>query len=311
MNAGDWPIGKQGGPCSLGRVPFGFRGFVEGTPITPVILAPISHFPPRVLLVDVLFGRNANAPQLVDICTAAGPAHSAGCHRPVVSTEFAGPVDSGRNTHIFWSPAHTLSPQPASFVTMTTTNQTTPKKHKNAAELRSQGAREATPRHPGRRQRRQLSRKHHHRRAQTRRRSGHGQIRPPNRHRRRRRRGRPLLLLSPWPFSLQQMSFEGLARICGGEQPPIPAAKMTFVLFLGRNGKTSSLLLSSRPPTCCVPSPSVEESMSYSTTRKNGRTCMQQHLKEHCSLKLHLSTHRPRGKTRDAGRFVFLCSQVA
>ena len=139
----------------------------------------------------------------------------------------------------------------------------------NAAELRSQGAREATPRHPGRRQRRQLSRKHH-RRAQTRRRSGHGQIRPPNRHRRRRRRGRPLLL-SPWPLSLQQMSFEGLVRICGGEQPPIPAAKMTFVLVLGRNGKTSSLL-SSRP-TCCVPSPSVEESMSYSTTRKNGRIC--------------------------------------
>ena len=111
-------------------------------------------------------------------------------------------------------------------------------------------------------------------RAQTRRRSGHGQIHsppppPPNRHRRRRRRGRPLLL-SPWPFSLQQMSFKGLARICGGEQPPIPAAKMTFVLVLGRNGKTSSLL-SSRP-TCCVPSPSVEESMSYSTTRKNGRS---------------------------------------
>ena len=38
---------------------------------------------------------------------------------------------------------------------------------------------------------------------------------------------------------------------------------------------------------------------------------MQQHLKEHCSLKLHLSTHRPRGGRQDAGRFVFLCSQVA
>ena len=60
-------------------------------------------FKTRVLLVDILFGRNANTPQLVDIY---GPAHSVGCHRPVVSTEFAGPVDSGRNTCIFWSPAH-------------------------------------------------------------------------------------------------------------------------------------------------------------------------------------------------------------
>ena len=29
---------------------------------------------------------------------------------------------------------------------------------------------------------------------------------------------------------------------------------------------------------------------------------MQQHLKEHCSLKLHLSTHRPREGRQDAGR---------
>ena len=48
--------------------------------------------------------------------TSAGPAHSVGCHRPVASTEFAGPVDSGRNTYIFWSPAHPLTPQPANFV---------------------------------------------------------------------------------------------------------------------------------------------------------------------------------------------------
>ena len=78
---------------------------------------------------------------------------------------------------MFFGPPHTLSPQPANFVTMTTTNQTTPKKNKRSRTSCSQGAREATPRHPGRRQRRQLSRKHH-RRAQTRRRSGHGQIRP-------------------------------------------------------------------------------------------------------------------------------------
>ena len=63
---------------------------------------------------------------------STGPAHSVGCHRPVVSTEFAGPVDSGRNTCVFWSPAHPLSPQPANFVTMTTTNQTTPKKYKRS-----------------------------------------------------------------------------------------------------------------------------------------------------------------------------------
>ena len=35
---------------------------------------------------------------------------------------------------------------------------------------------------------------------------------------------------------------------------------------------------------------------------------MQQHLKEHCSLKLHLSTHRPRGKTRRRA-LLCLCSQ--
>ena len=38
---------------------------------------------------------------------------------------------------------------------------------------------------------------------------------------------------------------------------------------------------------------------------------MQQHLKEHCSLKLHLSTCRPRGKTRRRGGALCLCSQVA
>ena len=38
--------------------------------------------------------------------------------------------------------------------------------------------------------------------------------------------------------------------------------------------------------------------MSYSATRKNGRTCSNISRKEHCSLKLHLSTCRPRGKTR-------------
>ena len=38
---------------------------------------------------------------------------------------------------------------------------------------------------------------------------------------------------------------------------------------------------------------------------------MQQHLKEHCSLKLHLSTHRPRGKTRRRGRFMFVLTGCA
>ena len=33
---------------------------------------------------------------------------------------------------------------------------------------------------------------------------------------------------------------------------------------------------------------------------------MQQHLKEHCSLKLHLSTCRPREGRQDAGRFMFV-----
>ena len=70
---------------------------------------------------------------LLNSWISTGPAHSVGCHRPVVSTEFAGPVDSGRNTYVFWSPAHPkLSPQPANFVTMTTTNQTTPKKYKRS-----------------------------------------------------------------------------------------------------------------------------------------------------------------------------------
>ena len=168
---------------------------------------------------------------------------------------------------MFFGPPHTPSPQPPRKFCDDDddpNNQTTPKKHKrsrtsfsgnkrgNTKASRKAAKAAAEPKTP-------------RRRAQTRRRSGHGQTRPPN------RQSRPLLL-SPWPFSLQQMSFEGLVRICGGEQPPIPAAKMTFVLVLGRSGKTSSLLLSSRP-TCCVPSPSVEESVSYSTTRKNGRTC--------------------------------------
>ena len=46
---------------------------------------------------------------LLNSWISTGPAHSVGCHRPVVSTEFAGPVDSGRNTYIFWSPAHPLT----------------------------------------------------------------------------------------------------------------------------------------------------------------------------------------------------------
>ena len=126
----------------------------------------------------------------------------------------------------------TPSPQPANFVTMTTTNQTTPKKYKRSRTSFS-GSKRGNTKASRKAAKAAAEPKTPSPRAQTRRRSGHGQIRPPNRHRRRRRRGRPLLL-SPWPFSLQQMSFEGLVRICGGEQPPIPAAKMTFVLVLGR-----------------------------------------------------------------------------
>ena len=166
---------------------------------------------------------------------------------------------------------HTPSPpQPANFVTMTTTNQTTPKKYKRSRTSFS-GSKRGNTKASRKAAKAAAEPKTPSPSANTSKKRPRSNSTPPNRHRRRRRRGRPLLLLSPRPFSLQQMSFEGLVRICGGEQPPIPAAKMTFVLVLGRNGKTSSLL-SSRP-TCCVPSPSVEESMSYSTTRKNGRTC--------------------------------------
>ena len=93
------------------------------------------------------------------------------------------------------------------------------------------------------------------------------------------------------------MSFEGLVRICGGEQPPIPAAKMTFVLVLGRNGKTS-------PPPAFIEA-DLLRSKSVGGGKHDELQCneekwkdMQQHLKEHCSLKLHLSTCRPKGKTR-------------
>ena len=71
---------------------------------------------------------------------------------------------------------------------------------------------------------------------------------------------------------------------------------MTFVLVLGRNGKT------------CVLPAFIEADLLRSKSVGGGKyelqyneeklKDMQQHLKEHCSLKLHLSTCRPRGKTR-------------
>ena len=137
---------------------------------------------------------------------------------------------------------HPLSPQPTNFVTMTTTNQTTPKIYKrsrtsfsgskrgNTKASRKAAKAAAEPKTPS-----------PSANTSTKKRPRSNSPPPPNRHRRRRRRGRPLLL-SPWPFSLQQMSFEGLVRICGGEQPPIPAAKMTFVLVL------SSAEMGRRPP---------------------------------------------------------------
>ena len=92
------------------------------------------------------------------------------------------------------------------------------------------------------------------------------------------------------------MSFEGLVRICGGEQPPIPAAKMTFLCWF-------SAEMGRRPPPAFIEadllrSKSVGGGKHELQCNEEKWKDMQQHLKERCSLKLHLSTHRPRGKTR-------------
>ena len=79
---------------------------------------------------------------------------------------------------------------------------------------------------------------------------------------------------------------------------------MTFVLVLGRNGKTSS------PPAFIdadlLRSKSVGGGKYELQYNEEKWKDMQQHLKEHCSLKLHLSTHRPRGKTRR--RALYVCA---
>ena len=173
----------------------------------------------------------------------------------------------------FLVPRTPSPPQPANFVTMTTTtNQTTPKKHKrsrtsfsgskrgNTKASRKAAEAAAEPKTPSPS-------------ANTSKKRGHGQIRPRQK---------------PSPSSAKKRT----------APPPVPMAFLLAADVIRRAGKDlwwratpdscgkddicvgsrqkweedTSSLLSSRP-TCCVPSPSVEENMSCSTTRKNGRTC--------------------------------------
>ena len=71
---------------------------------------------------------------------------------------------------------------------------------------------------------------------------------------------------------------------------------MTFVLVLGRN--TWEDVLPAFIEADLLRSKSVGGGKHELQCNEEKWKDMQQHLKEHCSLKLHLSTHRPRGKTR-------------
>ena len=218
---------------------------------------------------------------LLNSWISTGPAHSVGCHRPVVSTEFAGPVDSGRNTHIFWSPAHTLThtaTPPANFVTMTTTNQTTPKKYKRSRTSFSGSKRGNT----------KASRKAAKAAAEPKTPS------PSANTSKKRPHGQKVAPAKPSPSSAKKRT----------APPPIPMAFLLAADVIRRAGKDlwwratpdscgkddicvgsrqkwedvlpafiEADLVNPNPNSCCVPSPSVEESVSYSATRKNGRMC--------------------------------------
>ena len=174
---------------------------------------------------------------------------------------------------MFFGPPHTLSPQPASFVTMTTTNQTTPKKYRRSRTSFS-GSKRGNTKASRKAAKAAAEPKTPSPSANTSKKRPRSSSPPPSRrHRRRRRRGRPLLL-SPWPFSLQQMS---VIRRAGKDlwwrATPDSCGKDDICVGSRQKWVEDVLPAFSSRPTCCVPSPSVEESMSYSATRKNGRTC--------------------------------------